>query len=213
MRAEMGQVPGNGGNVLVFRRKNHGCIASRGGRACIAASVSNVIPFAPRSTASVTISAHRSEGIRPRERQLETTGGSTASASASSEVPPKASMTESGVMPSQIFTFCEAVNHHVMAIAAPDLAGHDPDMAKRYAQIGKRLIAVRQALGISQAELCRQIKCQPNRWNQYESGERRITVPISVRLADTYGASMDWVYRGDPRGLTQELFAKIQRAA
>lgn len=74
-------------------------------------------------------------------------------------------------------------------------------------------MSLRLALGISQAELCRQIRCQPNRWNQYESGERRITVPIAIRLADAYGASMDWVYRGETRALTQELFAKLTRAA
>lgn len=72
---------------------------------------------------------------------------------------------------------------------------------------------LRVGLGISQAELCRQIKCQPNRWNQYKQGERQITVAMANRLADEYGASLDWIYRDDRAKLPRDLYAKIYRAA
>lgn len=212
MCTKVGRPPEHGATVLAFRRQHHGATAGAD-RACIATRTSTVISIAPRSAASATISAHRSEGIFPRERQLLTTDGATFRACATSEVPPNAVMTESGVMAAGIFTFCEAVKRHAMAIAPSILAGHDLAMAKRYAQIGKRLEQLRKVLGISQAELCRQIKCQPNRWNQYKSGERRITLPIAIRLADSYGASLDWIYRGEVRTLTQEMFAKLQQAA
>lgn len=213
MRVSSGRPPQHGGNVLVFQRKGHGCTPSGAGRACMAASASEVIPLFPRSIAKSTSSVQNSEGILFRPRQFDTRVGAIWSACATSSVPPNVSMTKSGVMTAGIFTFCEAVKPHALAIAPAEMAWDDQAMAKRYAQIGKRLIALREALGISQAELCRQIKCQANRWNQYETGERRITIPIAMRLADAYGASMDWVYRGETRTLTQELFAKLAHAA
>ncbi len=86
-------------------------------------------------------------------------------------------------------------------------------MARRYEAIGKRLELLRTALGITQAELCRQIKCTPNRWNQYKQGDRQITVAMANRLADEYGASLDWIYRDDRGKLSQELYAKLYKAA
>lgn len=203
------------GKVIDFEtaRQRHGR-ASAGRLACIAASTSSVIPFTPRAAVRSRICGHHLPGIFPRSRQLLTSGAFTPNASATTEVPPRSSMSESAViMNPSIFTFCEGVNSHISAMARANSAAHAFLMAKPYAQIGKRLAALRDALGISQAELCRQIRCEPNRWNQYESGERRITIPISMRVADAYGASMDWVYRGETRTLTQDLFAKIVRAA
>ena len=213
MRTKVGRQPEHGAKVLDFPRRDRHGAHTEVGLACIAASACTVIPLAPRASAMATISAQRSPGIFPRERQLLTAEGATLSACATSEVPPRASMTESGVMGEGIFTFCEVVKRHAMAMAPSILSGHDLAMAKRYAHIGKRLEQLREVLGISQAELCRQIRCQPNRWNQYKSGERRITLPIAIRLADSYGASLDWIYRGEIRSLTQDLFAKLQRAA
>src|SRR5687767_14960713 len=93
------------------------------GRACIAANVSNVIPFTSRLPARVTISDHISAGILPRAFQLLTTGGATESARATSDVPPRASMSASGVtildraIPATVFTYCECVKLHDTAIA------------------------------------------------------------------------------------------------
>lgn len=69
------------------------------------------------------------------------------------------------------------------------------------------------ALGISQADVCRALHVAANRWSQYESGERRITLPVAIKLADTYGVSLDYVYRNDISKLTMDLIQKIQRAA
>ena len=182
-------------------------------RESIAANVCNVIPLTSRAAAKASSPGHQLLGIFPRERQLLTTGGSVPSPSATTDVPPKSSISESTVMAAGLFTDCEAVNCHPLAIAPGLLTTHALGMAKRYEDIGKRLIRLRTALGINQAELCRQIKCQPSRWNQYESGERQITLPIANKLADEYGATLDWVYRGDPRGLPQQLYTRIQRAA
>ncbi len=83
-----------------------------------------------------------------------------------------------------------------------------PQSAK---SIARRLVAARAALGMSAAELCRAIRCAPNRWSQYETGERRITLEIAERLCDEFGLSLDWIYRGDPQALPLQLGQAIRQ--
>jgi DNA-binding XRE family transcriptional regulator len=84
---------------------------------------------------------------------------------------------------------------------------------RRYADIGWRLKQTREALGATQAEICKPIKCKQPRWNQYETGDRKITTEIAVRLCDTYDLTMDWIYRGKigptlPVWLLEKLYGK-----
>jgi len=41
-------------------------------------------------------------------------------------------------------------------------------MEQPFRLVGRRLAATREALGITQAELCRQLRVDPPRWNPYE---------------------------------------------
>ena len=79
--------------------------------------------------------------------------------------------------------------------------------------IADRLKLTREGIGISAAELCRQIGCKPNRWSQYESADRKITVEVADRLCDEYGLTLDWIYRGNPAGLPHGLRMKIRQVA
>jgi len=47
--------------------------------------------------------------------------------------------------------------------------------------IGRRLRKTREALGLSQAEFCRQIGVQRNLYNPFEKGRRRITIDVVPR--------------------------------
>ena len=75
--------------------------------------------------------------------------------------------------------------------------------------IAARLRRLRQSADLSQAELCRKIDCAPNRWNQYEKGDRIITLEIADRLCDLFGVTLDWIYRGDQSGLPLRLSDKL----
>lgn len=79
--------------------------------------------------------------------------------------------------------------------------------------LGKRLKLTREALDISAADLCKRIDIKANRWSQYESGERRITTAVAMRLCDEFGLSMDWIYRADPSHLPHALRLKMRQAA
>jgi ribosome-binding protein aMBF1 (putative translation factor) len=102
------------------------------------------------------------------------------------------------------------VNNHVLAVdghPAGELKFGVLDTSKA---LGKRLVATRQALGLSAADLCRRIDCKPNRWSQYETGERRITLEIADRLCEEFRLSLDWIYRGDPSALSNSLRLEIR---
>ena len=79
--------------------------------------------------------------------------------------------------------------------------------------LGRRLALTREALGLTAAQLCKRIDCKANRWSQYESGERRITLEIADRLCDEFGLTMDWIYRGNRAILPDAIRVKIPRIA
>lgn len=86
-------------------------------------------------------------------------------------------------------------------------------MATPFATIGWRLVQTRKAADLRQVDICNTIGVKSNRYSQYESGERRITLPVAMKLATSYGWTLDWIYLGNPAGLPSALHNKIGRAA
>lgn len=153
--------------------------------------------------------------ILPRDRQLLTAGKPTPAKADAAVGPPTASMTESTV--SSMSGICsqnvKMSTFHGTAIEfAPAVRLYKP-MAETLKSLGNRLKMTREALGISQADLCKRIKVKPNRWSQYEGGERRITIDVANALCDEFKLSLDWIYRADPAQLPHALRLKMPRAA
>jgi DNA-binding XRE family transcriptional regulator len=87
-------------------------------------------------------------------------------------------------------------------------------MKKRpFADIGRRLTVFREAIGISQAQVCRDIGVAPNTWNQYEKGIREIPPTTAVKLHRKYGVTTDWIYDGDRTMLPAGIERKLPSAA
>lgn len=78
--------------------------------------------------------------------------------------------------------------------------------------ISRRLKMMREAIKLSQAQLCREIGVAQNRWNQYETGERRITLDVALRLKRRFGVTRDWIYDGDISGMPHGLAVKLTGA-
>lgn len=75
--------------------------------------------------------------------------------------------------------------------------------------VAARLVALLDALGVHAAVLCRQIGIHPNRWSQYATAERELTLDVATRLKERYGATLDWLYMGDESGLPQRIIEKL----
>ena len=86
-------------------------------------------------------------------------------------------------------------------------------MAETLKSLANRLKLTREAIGISAADLCKRINVKPNRWSQYEGGERRITVEVANKLCDEFDLSLDWIYRANPAQLPHALRLKMRQAA
>lgn len=82
-------------------------------------------------------------------------------------------------------------------------------MSYPYEAVGRRLVMLRQAVGVKPADLCRQTGINPSLWSQFEKGKRRIPLDDAIILRERYGATLDWLYVGDGSGLTVQMHSKI----
>jgi len=94
-----------------------------------------------------------------------------------------------------------------MAVAynRPDMPGPDETIPR----IAARLRATRQALGLTQSELCLRAGIARNTYNQWEKAGGRPQLDEAKKLCRTFELTLDWIYFGDARKLPYELAAKI----
>ena len=77
--------------------------------------------------------------------------------------------------------------------------------------IATRLRHTREAVGLNQTEFAMRANLKQNRYSQYESGVRPLTIDAAHRICDEYGVTLDWLYRGDRSGLPHNLAVDIVR--
>ena len=98
-----------------------------------------------------------------------------------------------------------------MACAACLFVGIILAMSQSLKTLCKRLEMTADALGKTGADIHRETGIKANRWSQYLNPDlkRRITLDAATRLCDEYKLTLDWIYRGDPRGLPVGLLEKL----
>lgn len=79
--------------------------------------------------------------------------------------------------------------------------------------IGERLKLTREALGLSQGEVCEALGIGQTRWSNWENGERFPAPDVMVNFCSEFGVTMDWIYRGDRAGLRFDLASKLRKMA
>ena len=78
--------------------------------------------------------------------------------------------------------------------------------------VARRLKASRAALGIEDQQVFGQsAQLEQSLYNRFETGKRLLTLQAALKLCDTYGLTLDWIYRGDPSGLPYQLANKIRQ--
>lgn len=93
----------------------------------------------------------------------------------------------------------------------------DAEMAteREKKRVGARLSLTRRAIGYkTQAKFVKALKStyqmSPARWNNYETGDLRVTVPVALALCARFDLSLDWIYRGIRIGLPDDIKQKIE---
>lgn len=62
-----------------------------------------------------------------------------------------------------------------------------------YAQLGQKLAQARESMNLSQAEAAKLIGISQGTYSGYETGTRRIKLPMLKKIADAYGVKVDWL--------------------
>ena len=75
--------------------------------------------------------------------------------------------------------------------------------------IAHRLRVTREALGLTQTELCRRTGIATNTYNQWEMGRGRPDLDQAMKLCNAFRYTLDWIYRGDSAGLPGNLALKL----
>lgn len=72
--------------------------------------------------------------------------------------------------------------------------------------VGKRLAFWRKSKALTQKDLATFLGMHPNAWSRYETGEVFISPYNLVRIAETYGLDIHWLYTGAqaPAGPTRQ---------
>ena len=74
-----------------------------------------------------------------------------------------------------------------------------------FAEIGARLASVREGFSeLGKKAWAEKHSFGETQYHNWEKGERRITVDEAQKLADTYGLTLDWIYRGRRDGLSEK---------
>lgn len=86
-------------------------------------------------------------------------------------------------------------------------------MARRSARLGKKLLTIRQALGLSQNGILRRLdlgdELTQAEWSAYERGVRIPSLPVLLMIAELAGVWMD-VLVNDDLDLPEQLPASIK---
>lgn len=74
---------------------------------------------------------------------------------------------------------------------------------------GRRLRAARKALGLTQAQAAEDLHTSNNNLSMWESGHRGIDPYKASRFVERYGLTLDWLFRGDPSGVRNDLAPRL----
>ena len=60
-------------------------------------------------------------------------------------------------------------------------------------------------LGLTRTAMARELGITPQGLIHYERGSRRLDIGVAIQIVGRTGLTLDWLYRGDTRGLDPRL--------
>lgn len=88
---------------------------------------------------------------------------------------------------------------------------HNPGTLPDRILVGRRLTAMREALGLLKSELADQLRCDRTTWGKYEVGDRDLTLAVAWRIFRLYGFSLDFLFDGKAYGIPEQYRNEVIR--
>lgn len=98
----------------------------------------------------------------------------------------------------------------VYPIVRPMMAVRPAPSPESMEAIAQRLRATREAFRMTQAAFSRLVGIEPQAWNNYERGAKRIAIDQALKVCRATGVSLDWIYRGMAAQLPVNLATALQ---
>ncbi len=76
-------------------------------------------------------------------------------------------------------------------------------------KIGARLAIIRRMYGKSQKDFAMAAGMRPNRYSQYETGTKPLSIVAAIALCETYHLTLDYLYLGEMSGLRGKTIEAI----
>lgn len=76
--------------------------------------------------------------------------------------------------------------------------------------VARRLLLVREVLGLKQGEFGRRAGLKPNAYNMIESGDRLPSIEVAIRICDAHRLTLDFIFRGDAGDLPHNIASAIE---
>lgn len=78
------------------------------------------------------------------------------------------------------------------------------------AELGTRLRWAREVIAESQSDMCRLLGgVNGSTWNRWEKGTRYPDPVVMVRVCNDFGLTIDYLYRGDLRGVREDVAIRL----
>lgn len=116
----------------------------------------------------------------------------------------------------------QSVKGAKMAIEDHAASGHLPRVGPRYASmegdmspdaIGRRLGLIREAFGLSKAEIADMLDIPRSHWSRFEGGQRAIPYDKASRLVVRFGVTLDFIILGRWGGVDFATAERLRKAA
>jgi len=83
--------------------------------------------------------------------------------------------------------------------------------AKLREEVGERIVLIRMALGLTQAEWARRIDIPKPVLSQQENGLYLPSIQYALRMDEVSGCTLDFLYKGKMNGVPTDLAARMNR--
>lgn len=103
------------------------------------------------------------------------------------------------------------VENEVSEAPIEDAVAQESENDSAFREIGERLALTRRALGLRQNVFAERAGIAQSAYSQHETGVRRPSIENAISLCEAYDITLEWIYRGDMRGLRHGLAEEIKK--